>query len=481
MGDNIAFTALRFDVDGYTINQDALATFELTPSLAATITVNGAALTTTINAPMTGTGAITVQGPGTLNLAGSSDYSGGTTLNAGTLNVNSSSALGSGQLQIVGGTLGTTTPGGITMPNPVLVQGDFSVATNVDSGNPGNQNFIFGGTVDLGGLTRIITGVTPGAQVTFNNVISDGGVTFTTNAAIVDVDPTNPYVAFIYSDQNVLPFSDTYMGTTTVTGHAILVLENSTPNAAIQGDVDIEENGVVDYIGGANLPGQIADTSTITDNSPGNTISVGTHFDGLELRGASDTIGTLNGTNPLATVGLGSGTLTIAMGGNYMGIIEDGGFGTGGNLTLNAPGPVGGPTGTLVLSGANTYTGVTTITAGTLQAGADNTFSAASPVLIDTNGVLDLNNHPQTVAAISDPFNGDTGGLINLGTATLTFGGDNIDTSFSGVIQGTGGITKQGTGTFFIEGNANTFTGPTTINAGSIVLDGTSVSLGHRQ
>jgi autotransporter-associated beta strand protein len=338
------------------------------------------------------------------------------------------------------------------------VQGDFS------TGIPNTKNLIFQGTVDLNNGTRTITGIFGGSQVHFSGIISNGGVTFTTNAAVAS-DPSNPWVAFIYDGNN----ANTYQGLTTVDGKAILVFENTSNDGAVVGNVQVEGNGVVDYIFGASSPGQIADTATVTVNSPGNTNVVGLSFDGLELRNASDTIGTLNG-NSSGKVGLGSGTLTVANGGNFAGVIEDGAFGTSGNLTVKG--------GTLIVSGANTYTGLTTLNVGgTLQAAAQNTFSNKSSVIIEAGGTLDLNNFDQTVGEINDSINNNGAGTINLGTATLTTGNNNIGlTTFSGVIQGTGGLTKIGTGTLIIAGNANTFTGHTTVNGGAIALTGSSMS-----
>ncbi|MDR3403472.1 MAG: autotransporter domain-containing protein [Chthoniobacter sp.] len=465
LGDNITFTALSFDVDGYTI-APGTGPFTLTPNAGATITT-ASGVTATINPVITGGGSIIFQGSGTTSLTATNNYTGGTTLNSGTLFANNTgssstnSAFGSGTLTINGGTIGTTTAGSSNSGNPVVignhvvVGGDFSISTF------GNTDLVFSGAVDLGGATRTITGLTPGAQDHFSGVISNGGITLTTNAT-VNADATTPYVAFIY-DGSV---ANTYTGLTTVTGHAILVLENGVTDGAVKGDVDVEGNGVVDYIFGSSSPGQIVNSSTVTVNSTGNSFS-GTHFDGFELRNASDTIGTLNGTG---TVGLGSGTLTIAVGGNFSGVIEDGAFGGGGNLTMNG-------TGTLVLSGANTYTGLTTITNGTIQAGAVNTIPITSAVVIEAGGIFDLNNFNQSVGEINDSITGGGAGTINLGSATLTTGNKNVaQTFFSGVIQGTGNLTKVGTGTLFIEGNGNTYTGNTTVNGGAIFLDGTLVS-----
>jgi autotransporter-associated beta strand protein len=60
-------------------------------------------------------------------------------------------------------------------------------------------------------------------------------------------------------------------------------------------------------------------------------------------------------------------------------------------------------------------------------------------------------------------------GPIILGANTLTTGGNNRTTTFNGTISGAGGITKDGTGSFYLGGNS-TYDGTTTINNGSILV-----------
>ena len=423
---------------------------------SATLTVGTSNTTASYSGKITGAGSLVKTGTGTLTLSNTtSNYTGGTTLNSGRLNVNGTAALGAGTLTINGGTIGTTVAGGQQFNNSVVVGGSFSVATNVDSSSAANQNLNFGGPVNLGSSGPTITGVTPGGQVTFSNVLSgSNGVTFTTTSA-VNSDGSSPYVAFIYAS----PTANTYTGTTTVKGNAILAMQTGTPFAgviALQGDADVEENGVLEYIGGAKFNDQIADSATVTVNSKGNTILGGLHFDGLELRGASDTIKALNGAG---TVGLGSGTLTVGEG-NFSGVIEDGAFvGTsGGSLVKNT-------LGTLILSGANTYTGTTSITQGTLQAGATNTLSSGSVVNISTGATLDMNGFSQSVSSITGTGN------ITMGAGTLTVGGTNASSTFSGAISGTGGVTKIGTGTLTLSGTSTyTYTGPTTVKGGGKLI-----------
>jgi autotransporter-associated beta strand protein len=128
--------------------------------------------------------------------------------------------------------------------------------------------------------------------------------------------------------------------------------------------------------------------------------------------------------------------------------------------------------GQLVLTAANTYTGATTIDAGgTLLLAPDPTILgstagsiAHSSGVID-NGVFDISG--STGASIVT-LSGS--GAINLGGQTLTL--SDASTTFSGGINGTGGMTV-GAGTESFTGN-NTYTGATTINSGAnIVLTGT--------
>ncbi|RQU84777.1 autotransporter-associated beta strand repeat-containing protein, partial [Burkholderia cenocepacia] len=71
---------------------------------------------------------------------------------------------------------------------------------------------------------------------------------------------------------------------------------------------------------------------------------------------------------------------------------------------------------------------------------------------------------PQTIGALS----GVAGTTVALGGNSLTMG-DATNATFGGTIGGTGGLTKQGSGTETLTG-ANTYTGGTTINGGTLAL-----------
>jgi autotransporter-associated beta strand protein len=83
------------------------------------------------------------------------------------------------------------------------------------------------------------------------------------------------------------------------------------------------------------------------------------------------------------------------------------------------------------------------------------------------NAELDISSHKApgvTIGSLAGK------GSVLLGANTLTIGSNNQSTAFSGVISGTGGVTKSGTGTLTLSGN-NTYTGLTAVKGGVLVTD----------
>lgn len=127
-------------------------------------------------------------------------------------------------------------------------------------------------------------------------------------------------------------------------------------------------------------------------------------------------------------------------------------------------------TGTLTLTGNNTYTGLTTITAGKLVVQGGNAIANSAGVTTGSAGTFALNSS-ETIGSFAGA------GTLQIGASTLlTTGGNNASTTFSGTSSGAGGLTKTGSGVFTLTG-ANAFTGPLTVSAGNLsVVSGGSLS-----
>jgi len=123
---------------------------------------------------------------------------------------------------------------------------------------------------------------------------------------------------------------------------------------------------------------------------------------------------------------------------------------------------VAGGAGTVMLTAECDFLGQTSISSGTLQQGADGVFSPTSAVVM-TGGILDLNSFDAAVASLAGS------GSVTLGTGTLTIGGDNTSTTFSGTISGMGGLTKDGTGTLDLL-SPSTYQGATAVAQGTLQL-----------
>ncbi len=222
---------------------------------------------------------------------------------------------------------------------------------------------------------------------------------------------------------------------------------------------------------------------------------------------ASNTVTINNGGAGITASGLSflAGNFTIASSGT-----------AGDILTLTGPGTVqvadsasatistaiagaaglnfnGNNTGTLVLTGANSFTGGVTVTGGILDinnatalGAAANTFTiggGSTPITIDNTSGAAITTSNYAMKWNADFSFGGTNAL-NLGTGAVTLGSSRVLTvsgtgalTVGGIISGSGfSLTKAGNGTLVLNG-ANTFNGGTTISAGTIKI-GNATALG---
>jgi outer membrane autotransporter protein len=297
----------------------------------------------------------------------------------------------------------------------------------------------------------------------FNFVTSGTGITFDINGAGI---VNNSAFAPSFTNNDNLNFNNTSSA-----GNAVITTNNG--GVLSFNNNSTAANAIIITNGGA--------LTQFNDNSTGGNAQFITNAGGVV--DFSNTAGPAGDGNisagSIAGAGnyyLGSNLLTV--GGNNLsttvsGVISDCGP-TGFECSAGSDATGGGlikiGTGTLTLSGANTYTGPTMVNAGTLQAGAVNAFSSASAFTVASGATLDLAGFDQTVGSLAGVGN------VTLGSATLTTNGDGSDTTFSGTISGSGGLVKVGEGTLTLSGN-NSYTGGTLLNEGTLAV-GSSRALG---
>ncbi|NBR94666.1 MAG: hypothetical protein EBT44_07665, partial [Actinobacteria bacterium] len=123
--------------------------------------------------------------------------------------------------------------------------------------------------------------------------------------------------------------------------------------------------------------------------------------------------------------------------------------------------------GTLTLSTANTYTGNTTINAGTLVTSNLLDTLAINGTITVASGATYQVNETDTVGPITG-----SGSIVLASGKTLTTVVNSI-TSFDGIISGAGNLTKSGTSTLTLSGT-NTYTGKTNIAQGVLAISSDS-------
>ncbi|MDZ7620720.1 MAG: autotransporter-associated beta strand repeat-containing protein, partial [Patescibacteria group bacterium] len=134
--------------------------------------------------------------------------------------------------------------------------------------------------------------------------------------------------------------------------------------------------------------------------------------------------------------------------------------------------------GTSLLTGNNTFTGTVAVNGGRLVMGHQNALGAATNALTLGNvagATLSLGGYDLVIGSLAG--GGATGGEVALGANRLTVGGANASSIYAGVISGTAGLTKTGTGTLTLSGTLG-YTGETIVNGGVLVLNKDGGALG---
>ncbi|MBA3831075.1 MAG: autotransporter-associated beta strand repeat-containing protein [Chthoniobacterales bacterium] len=188
-------------------------------------------------------------------------------------------------------------------------------------------------------------------------------------------------------------------------------------------------------------------------------------------------------TAATATITNAAGTVSGAGGGETAFTFESGGeTATGGDSVITSGGAtVEGAGGGVTLFGSPATAGNATLIAeGGLNGGDGGSirFESTSKggtarIRIFGNGSLNISAHSGGGVLTTGSLEGD--GQVFLGSRNLTLGSNNLNTTFSGVIQDSGSLTKIGTGTLTLSGS-NTYAGGTTISAGTLRANNTTGS-----
>jgi outer membrane autotransporter protein len=289
-----------------------------------------------------------------------------------------------------------------------------------------------GNTLTLGGFTLTATTVNlSGGTITGTGALSLGTLNFSGGT----IDNT---VNIVLTGGGVVAVSNT-------SGN--LDLSNITGSGSLtkDGAGQLTLGGTNTYDGSTTINAGTVLLSVATNTLPATTaliVNGGT----LKLNGTAQTVASLAGTGgtiDMATFGL---TVDGSASTSYGGIITS----SGGDLTKAG-------SGTLTLTGANTYTGGTDLDAGAIAVG-NNSALGSGPLNMAAGTTL------QAASGVS------------LGNAIVLAGSDTVDTNgnamtLSGVISGAGSLTKIGSGTLTLSGT-NIYAGGTTVSAGTLALTG---------
>ncbi|WP_245502344.1 autotransporter outer membrane beta-barrel domain-containing protein [Bradyrhizobium betae] len=431
--------------------------------VSATRTLNLAAISNN-SGTFTNNGTVTVAPSGTLNNTGAQFVNSGTmnsaVLNYGTYTQTAGST--NGGITNSNGTV-IASGGALNGANGNFAAGTFSitgiVTANSTFDNNGTGRLLVSGG-DFTGLTaltnnstsasavQVSAGRTLGATSIANNAgtFTNGGTVTTTagitNAAGATFTSTGTVNGGLTNAGTVNAAGTINGGITNQTGGNFTVTGNLLANGAVTAG-----DGAYFTVSGGDITG----ISTFTNNAAGmiyfTQINAGRSLTAANVVNNGNMIvsGTVNATNSFANAF--GGNLVVDTTGRINGSVDTAGgyiqlYGTiNGNLTLSGS-----------LASMNSYGGSVS--------GRVNLAASGSQVYSTSGGA--------TYGSLA----GVAGTQADVGGFTLTVGGDNSDSTFAGSMTGTGNFVKTGSGTMLLSGDSGTYTGTTTVNAGTLMVNG---------
>ncbi len=464
-------------VNGGTLN----ITGALTSAAVGVTTVNGGTLL--INGANGRTGNATAAGivvnpNGTLTIDNSSNNNNArisdlaqTTLNGGNFEFRGNTLA---DTQEVMGTINLAGPSSIT-----LTRGSASFRTQIASASF-NYTAGTGATLVNGiNLGRTSTPTTGNTLFTFTTAPTLVGTTAALTTGINSAVKNTQIVPFLLGEA-----TSTTGGTGTATGSANTFVTYVAGSGLRPLNLTDEFDTSTTLVSGNNVrvTGATAVSSNVAINSMILDSAGVTIADGTTLTNSSGALmfSSTNSIAPSGTTGVlafGSAAAQVTVLPTFTGTISAGISGTGG-LVKNG-------SGNLILSGSGSYTGPTSVNGGNVSFTGSLTPSDSSSALIVNNPnkgagtaiALNLSSSaPTSVGSLSGtnstPSSGTNTSKIDNGGQLLTIN-QTTGGTFDGGISGAGGLTKTGSGTLIIASNS-TYTGATTISAGTLRLTSTA-------